>query len=45
MDVPEVPSKVDPDALTTVLDGRWAGLRREVRAQMTDAEFRELAGG
>ena len=33
MDVPEVPSKVDPDALTAVLDGRWAQLRREVRAE------------
>ena len=41
MDVPEVPSKVDPDALTTVLDGRWAELRRGVRAQMTGAEFRD----
>ncbi|MEV6874727.1 acyl-CoA dehydrogenase [Amycolatopsis sp. NPDC051128] len=34
MDVPEVPSKVDPDALTAVLDGRWAKLRRGVRAQL-----------
>jgi acyl-CoA oxidase len=41
VDVPEVPSKVDPDALTTVLDGRWAELRGAVRAQMTDAEFRD----
>ncbi|SEF27159.1 Acyl-coenzyme A oxidase [Amycolatopsis pretoriensis] len=41
MDVPEVPSKVDPDALTTVLDGRWAELRRGVRAQMAGAEFRD----
>ncbi|HEY3467880.1 MAG TPA: acyl-CoA dehydrogenase [Amycolatopsis sp.] len=41
MDVPEVPSKVDPDALTAVLDGRWAELRRGVRAQMADAEFRD----
>ncbi|MGW3996167.1 acyl-CoA dehydrogenase family protein [Amycolatopsis sp. NPDC004772] len=41
MDVPEVPSKVDPDALTAVLDGRWAELRRGVRAQMTGAEFRD----
>lgn len=41
MDVPEVPSKVDPDALTTVLDGRWAELRRGVRAQMSGAEFRD----
>ncbi|RSM45293.1 acyl-CoA oxidase [Amycolatopsis balhimycina DSM 5908] len=41
MDVPEVPSKVDPDALTAVLDGRWAELRRAVRAQMAGAEFRD----
>lgn len=41
MDVPEVPSKVDPDALTAVLDGRWAELRRGVRAQMAGAEFRD----
>ena len=41
MDVPEVPSKVDPDALTAVLDGRWAELRAGVRAQMADAEFRD----
>ncbi|MEU0796994.1 acyl-CoA dehydrogenase [Amycolatopsis sp. NPDC005961] len=41
MDVPEVPSKVDPDALTTVLDGRWAEVRRGVRAQMSEAEFRD----
>ncbi|OXM68113.1 acyl-CoA dehydrogenase family protein [Amycolatopsis vastitatis] len=41
MDVPEVPSKVDPDALTAVLDGRWAELRRGVRAQMAEAQFRD----
>ncbi|MEV6648033.1 acyl-CoA dehydrogenase [Amycolatopsis sp. NPDC051371] len=41
MDVPEVPSKVDPDVLTTVLDGRWAELRRGVRAEMSDTEFRD----
>ncbi|MEU8635598.1 acyl-CoA dehydrogenase [Amycolatopsis sp. NPDC048633] len=41
MDIPEVPSKVEPDALTTVLDGRWAELRRGVRAQMSDSEFRD----
>ncbi|MEU4517134.1 acyl-CoA dehydrogenase [Amycolatopsis sp. NPDC024027] len=41
MDVPEVPSKVEPDALTAVLDGRWAELRRGVRAQMAGAEFRD----
>ena len=41
MDVPEVPSKVEPDALTAVLDGRWAELRRGVRAQMSGTEFRD----
>ncbi|EOD67779.1 acyl-CoA dehydrogenase [Amycolatopsis vancoresmycina] len=41
MDVPEVPSKVDPDALTAVLDGRWADLRRGVRAQMAETKFRD----
>ena len=41
MDVPEVPSKVDPDALTAVLDGRWAELRRGVRAQMAETQFRD----
>ncbi|NBH04315.1 acyl-CoA dehydrogenase [Amycolatopsis sp. SID8362] len=41
MDVPEVPSKVDPDSLTAVLDGRWAELRRGVRAQMAGTEFRD----
>ncbi|MEV4057451.1 acyl-CoA dehydrogenase [Amycolatopsis sp. NPDC049688] len=41
MDVPEVPSKVDPDALTAVLDGRWAQLRRGVRAQMAEAKFQD----
>jgi acyl-CoA oxidase len=39
VDIPAVPTKVDPDALTAVLDGRWAGLRREVRAQMTAEDF------
>ncbi|WP_328604202.1 acyl-CoA dehydrogenase family protein [Amycolatopsis sp. NBC_00345] len=41
MDIPAVPTKVDPDALTAVLDGRWAGLRRGVRAQMTAEDFRD----
>ncbi|MFG1643605.1 acyl-CoA dehydrogenase [Amycolatopsis sp. NPDC049252] len=41
MDVSNVPAKVDPDALTAVLDGRWAELRRGVRAEMTDSEFRD----
>ncbi|WP_328612490.1 acyl-CoA dehydrogenase family protein [Amycolatopsis sp. NBC_00355] len=41
MDVPNVPAKVDPDALTAVLDGRWAELRRGVRAEMSGSEFRD----
>jgi acyl-CoA oxidase len=41
VDVPEVPSKVDPDAVTAVLDGRWAELRRGVRAQMAETKFRD----
>jgi acyl-CoA oxidase len=32
--MPSVPAKVDPDALTAVLDGRWAELRGGIRAQM-----------
>ncbi|MEW2501685.1 acyl-CoA dehydrogenase [Amycolatopsis sp. NPDC047767] len=42
MDIPAVPAKVDPDALTAVLDGRWAELRGGVRAQMSAEEFRDL---
>lgn len=41
MDVPNVPAKVDPDALTAVLDGRWAELRRGVRAEMSGSRFRD----
>ncbi|MET7989787.1 acyl-CoA dehydrogenase [Amycolatopsis sp. NPDC005232] len=41
MDIPAVPAKVDPDALTAVLDGRWAELRGGVRAQMSGEEFRD----
>ncbi|MEV4599112.1 acyl-CoA dehydrogenase [Amycolatopsis sp. NPDC049253] len=41
MDIPAVPAKVDPDALTAVLDGRWAELRGGVRAQMSAEEFRD----
>ncbi|SEO62222.1 acyl-CoA dehydrogenase [Amycolatopsis saalfeldensis] len=43
MDIPAVPTKVDPGALTAVLDGRWAGLRREVRAQMAAEDFSDPA--
>ncbi|QYN22885.1 acyl-CoA dehydrogenase [Amycolatopsis sp. DSM 110486] len=41
MDIPAVPAKVEPDALTAVLDGRWAELRGGVRAQMSGEEFRD----
>lgn len=41
MDTPGLPAKIDPDALTTVLDGRWAELRRAVRAQMAAEDFQE----
>ena len=37
----DIPVKVDPDALTAVLDGRWAELRRGVREQMTASKFRD----
>ncbi|UUV29280.1 acyl-CoA dehydrogenase family protein [Amycolatopsis roodepoortensis] len=41
MDTPGLPAKIDPDALTTVLDGRWAELRRAVRAQMAAEDFKD----
>ncbi|OXM50830.1 acyl-CoA oxidase [Amycolatopsis thailandensis] len=43
MDAPGLPAKIDPDALTTVLDGRWAGLRRAVREQMAAEDFKDPA--
>ncbi|HLH57854.1 MAG TPA: acyl-CoA dehydrogenase [Streptosporangiaceae bacterium] len=39
MDLPSLPQRIEPETLTAVLDGRWAGLRQEVRAQMAGAEF------
>jgi acyl-CoA oxidase len=36
-----MPEKVEPDALTTVLDGRRARLRQEVRAQMAGSQIRD----
>ncbi|HEX4790059.1 MAG TPA: acyl-CoA dehydrogenase [Actinospica sp.] len=39
--MPAVPTKVDPAALTAVLDGRWAELRGDVRAQMAGATFHD----
>ncbi len=41
MDTPGLPAKIDPDALTTVLDGRWAELRGAVRAQMAAEDFKD----
>jgi acyl-CoA oxidase len=39
--MPSVPTKVEPNALTAVLDGRWAELRSSVRAQMAGGTFRD----
>jgi acyl-CoA oxidase len=36
-----MPEKVEPEALTTVLDGRRARLRQEVRAQMAESQVRD----
>jgi len=36
--IPSTLEDVQPAALTAVLDGRWAELRREVRAQLAVAE-------
>ncbi|HKN51186.1 MAG TPA: acyl-CoA dehydrogenase family protein, partial [Amycolatopsis sp.] len=44
MDVPAVPAKVDPEALTGVLDGRWASVRRGVRDRMAASAFRDPIG-
>ncbi|NKQ56626.1 acyl-CoA oxidase [Amycolatopsis sp. K13G38] len=35
---------MNPDALTNVLDGRWAPLRREVRAQLAEHAYDEPYG-
>lgn len=37
MDVPQIPSGFDTDKLAAVLDGRWAGVRQQVREAL-DAE-------
>jgi acyl-CoA oxidase len=39
VDLPSIPAKVDPAEVMSVLDGRWAELRRSVRAQMTEEQF------
>ena len=41
MEQPAVPAKVDPEALTAVLDGRWAAVRRQIRDQVATVRFRE----
>jgi acyl-CoA oxidase len=41
---PEPSHTVEPSKLTTVLDGRWAGLRRELRAQMAGVEVHDGSG-
>ena len=43
MEILSVPAKVDPAALTAVLDGRWAELRSSVRAQMAVEPFHDPA--
>ena len=42
--MPAVPAKVDLDALTAVLDGRWAELRASVRAQTAGQAPRDPSG-
>ncbi|PRX49893.1 acyl-coenzyme A oxidase [Prauserella shujinwangii] len=37
-------TEVDPAALTELLDGRWAKIRREIREQVADTKFREPYG-
>ena len=45
MDIPAVPAKVEPDALTAVLDGRWAAAaRRRARADARASEFARPRG-
>ncbi|MEY9855469.1 acyl-CoA oxidase [Catenulispora sp. GAS73] len=39
--MPPLPAAVDPQALTSVLDGRWALLRADIRAQMAAEPYRD----
>jgi acyl-CoA oxidase len=39
--MPSTLEDVEPNVLTAVLDGRWADLRREVRAQLAEADVRD----
>jgi acyl-CoA oxidase len=41
VDVPSLPEQVEPSALTTVLDGRWAELRHTVREQLAGIDSRD----
>lgn len=41
MELPPIPEKVAADGLTAVLDGHWAGIRRELRAEIASAHFRD----
>ena len=41
MDLPPIPEKAATDALTAVLDGHWAGIRRDIRSDMTATHFRD----
>ena len=41
MGMPSPLENVEPSALTAVLDGRWADLRREVRSQLAEAVVRD----
>ena len=42
--MPPVIAEISPDALTFLLDGRWAALRRDVRAQMAAEPYRDPVG-
>jgi acyl-CoA oxidase len=39
--MPPLPAAVDPHALTSVLDGRWALLRADIRARMAAEPYRD----
>ncbi|HEY2279936.1 MAG TPA: hypothetical protein VGI00_16365, partial [Streptosporangiaceae bacterium] len=39
--MPSSLDNVEPSALTAVLDGRWGGLRADVRTQLAEADVRD----
>ena len=41
---PPLPARVDPKALTSVLDGRWAALRGDIRAEMAVEPYLDAVG-